>query len=134
MKDGFIEVAAATPEIKVADCAFNASSVISLIAEAEAKGAAVIVFPELCLTGGTAGDLFFTDALLSGAEEALLRIIKATNNRFCRAADYARRVNLRLRRSRFRRIAFGNRAQICAFRQRRYFRKTRFRSRAGAQS
>lgn len=78
MKDGFIKVAAATPEIKVADCAFNASSVISLIAEAEAKGAAVIVFPELCLTGGTAGDLFFTDALLSGAEEALLRIIKAT--------------------------------------------------------
>ncbi|MFR1566066.1 MAG: nitrilase-related carbon-nitrogen hydrolase, partial [Christensenellales bacterium] len=72
MKDGFIKVAAATPEIKVADCAFNASSVISLIAEAEAKGAAVIVFPELCLTGGTAGDLFFTDALLSNAEEALL--------------------------------------------------------------
>lgn len=78
MKDGFIKVAAATPEIKVADCAFNAKAVISLIAEAEEKGAAVIVFPELCLTGCTAGDLFFTDALLSGAEEALLKIIAAT--------------------------------------------------------
>lgn len=71
MKDGFVKVAALTPEIKVADCDFNASSVISLLEKAEKEEAALAVFPELCLTGYTAGDLFYGDTLLKGAEEAL---------------------------------------------------------------
>ena len=39
MKDGFIKVAAATPEIKVADPAFNKQAIIQKIEEAEQKRA-----------------------------------------------------------------------------------------------
>ena len=51
MHHGFIKVAAATPEIKVADCIINASEICRLIDEACVNGAKIIVFPELCITG-----------------------------------------------------------------------------------
>ena len=38
MKDGFIKVAAATPEIHVADCAFNADNILTLCREANEQG------------------------------------------------------------------------------------------------
>lgn len=59
MKHGFIKVAAITPKIKVADPAYNAGQIGDRLAEAYAKGAGVIVFPELCLTGYTCCDLFY---------------------------------------------------------------------------
>ena len=64
MKDGFIKVAACTPEIKVADVAFNKESIIKMIDECKDKGARLAVFPELCLTGYTCQDLFFQGLLL----------------------------------------------------------------------
>ena len=67
MKDGFIRVAAATPRIRVADCAYNTARVEELIGEAAEKGAALCVFPELVITGYTCGDLFLQDALLRAA-------------------------------------------------------------------
>ena len=48
MKDGFVKVAAATPEIRVADCDYNAERIIEIIKEAEGKGVDLLVFPELC--------------------------------------------------------------------------------------
>ena len=39
MRDGFIKVAAATPEIKVAHCDFNAKACIALIEQAAQQGA-----------------------------------------------------------------------------------------------
>ena len=39
MRDGFIKVAAATPEIKVANCDFNAKACIALIEQAAQQGA-----------------------------------------------------------------------------------------------
>ena len=71
MKDGFIKVAAATPEIHVADCVFNADNILSLCREANEKGVQAIGFPELCLTGYTCGDLFLSDALLDSVEPSL---------------------------------------------------------------
>ena len=53
MKDGFLRVASATPQIKVADCEKNADAVISMAKEAAGKGASLVVFPELCITGYT---------------------------------------------------------------------------------
>ena len=79
MKDGFVKVAAATPEIRVADCNYNADKIIEMIAEAERKQVDLLVFPELCVTGYTAGDLFYTDTLLDGAKAALTKIAEATN-------------------------------------------------------
>ena len=78
MKDGFIKVAAATPEIHVADCAFNAENILALCREANEKGVQAIGFPELCLTGSTCGDLFLHDVLLDGAKQQLLRIAEQT--------------------------------------------------------
>ena len=80
MKDGFIKVAAATPEIHVADCAFNADNILTLCREANEQGVQVVGFPELCLTGYTCGDLFLQDTLLCGAEEGLQTILEATRN------------------------------------------------------
>lgn len=78
MKDGFVKVAAGTPEIRVADCAFNAGQCIALIQEAAKSGVKVLALPELCLTGYTCGDLFLQDTLLDGAERALEQVLRAT--------------------------------------------------------
>ena len=78
MRDGFIKVAAGTPEIRVADCAYNARQCIALIREAQEQGVKVLALPELCLTGYTCGDLFFQDTLLRGAEDALGQMLEAT--------------------------------------------------------
>jgi len=78
MKDGFIRVCAATPAVRVADCEYNAGAVIALAKEAAEKGAQVVVFPELCLTGSTCGDLFLHKTLLNGAEKALSRVMEET--------------------------------------------------------
>ena len=78
MRDGFIKVAAGTPEIRVADCAYNARQCIALIREAQEQGVKVLALPELCLTGYTCGDLFLQDTLLRGAEDALGQMLEAT--------------------------------------------------------
>lgn len=78
MKNGFIKVAAVTPKIKVADTEYNAEAVCERIAECYTHGAKVIVFPELCLTGYTCGDLFLQGFLLKKALEALHRVAEAT--------------------------------------------------------
>ena len=78
MKDGFIRVAAATPDIKVADCDYNADRIIELIKQAAEEDASIVVFPELCITGYTCGDLFLQKVLLDGAKNALIKIAKET--------------------------------------------------------
>lgn len=72
MKQGFIKVAAATPEIQVADCEYNRLAVETMIAEACKQHTKVIVFPELVLTGYTCSDLFLQERLLNKAKEQLL--------------------------------------------------------------
>ena len=58
MKDGFVRIAAATPALRVADCAYNAEQTISLARRAADEGAAVVVFTELGLKGYNSGDIF----------------------------------------------------------------------------
>ena len=78
MKDGFVKVAAGTPRIRVADCAFNAASLLETIRSAERQGVKLLALPELCLTGYTCGDLFLQPALLRGAEQALATLLCET--------------------------------------------------------
>ena len=78
MKDGFIKVAAGTPEIRVADCAYNAQASIALLRQAAEQGVHLLALPELGLTGYTCGDLFFQPALLEGAKKALLALREAS--------------------------------------------------------
>lgn len=81
MKHGFVTLAAAVPSISVAAPNKNAEPICALIDEAYSKGAAVVVFPELCVTGYTCGDLFMTDSLENGAEEAVAKIIDRTRGK-----------------------------------------------------
>ncbi len=71
MRDGFIKVAAATPEIRTADPAYNEKQIERQIVRAADEKAALLVLPELVLTGYTCGDLFLQETLLNGAEAAL---------------------------------------------------------------
>ncbi len=80
MVDKFIKAAAITPDIKVGDTDFNAKSIIKNMEAARDKEAKLAVFPELCVTGYTCGDLFLQDALLTGALDALAKIINASKN------------------------------------------------------
>lgn len=80
MIHGFLRVAAATPKIKVADCEYNGDRIIEIIEECEKKEIKVVVFPELCLTGYTCGDLFLQDTLLKTALEHLKRIANVTKD------------------------------------------------------
>src|SRR6516164_4913153 len=72
---GFLRVAAATPQVRVADCAFNAQHVLALMRQAEKESVQVLVFPELALTGYTCGDLFHQPVLQRGAVEALVQLV-----------------------------------------------------------
>ena len=74
MRHGFIKVAAATPSIKVADCAYNADRILSLVKEAHEEGVHLLVLPELCITGYTCGDLFFQQALIESARECAIKV------------------------------------------------------------
>ena len=81
MRDGFIKVAAITPKIKVADCIYNSEIICRQIEEAYEHGAKILVFPELCITGYTCGDLFWQEQLLREAKKALYRILAETKGK-----------------------------------------------------
>lgn len=78
MKDGFFRVAAASPLVAVADPATNSQRIIELARQACDAGADVVVFPEMCVTGYTCGDLFHNKTLLDGARDAVRTITDAT--------------------------------------------------------
>jgi len=92
MKQGFVKVAAVTPELRLADCQANAKSAAQMILSAAKSGAKVIALPEMCLCGYTCGDLLGQDALLDGAESALFNLMKAV-----KGADVLTAVGLPLR-------------------------------------
>ena len=71
-------MAAAIPQVKVADCIFNTQQIESMIAQAEGKGVEVIVFPELCITGYTCQDLFLQHTLLEQTETAVMMLLDFT--------------------------------------------------------
>ncbi len=78
MKNGFIRVACASPELRVADCAFNAEKMTEVLKDALAKRIQLLTFPELSLTGYTCGDLFSQQVLLDGAQQALRTLLQAS--------------------------------------------------------
>ena len=80
MKDGFIKVAAITPNVKVADVDYNCQEIVKRIQEAAEKDAKVMVFPELSITGYTCQDLFLQDALLEAAKCGLKSIKNYSRN------------------------------------------------------
>ena len=78
MKDGYIRAAAMTPKIKVADCRYNTEQIKELITKAYDNKAAIVSFPELCITGYTCNDLFLQDTLIDEAYNSLIDLKKYT--------------------------------------------------------
>ena len=76
MKHGFVKVAAASPVIRVADCEYNATQILSTMREAAEAGVKVLAFPALTLTGVSCYDLISHRVLLEGAERALERVVR----------------------------------------------------------
>ena len=71
MNNGFVRVAAAIPELRVADCIYNVARMTELVRKGEDEKVQVICFPELSLTGYTCADLFQQQQLLDDAQKAL---------------------------------------------------------------
>ncbi|MBM6815460.1 NAD(+) synthase [Olsenella uli] len=79
MRDGFVKVAAVTPEVRVADVSFNVEACVAAARQAAEKdGAAVIVLPELAITGYTCEDLFWQESLVRAAEAGLAEFAART--------------------------------------------------------
>ncbi len=78
MKHQFLKAAAASPELKVADPAYNAQKIVEAIAAGAEKGTELLVFPELSLSGYTCGDLFLQKTLLKGCLDGLKTIAEST--------------------------------------------------------
>ena len=76
---GFVRAAAAVPHVRVGDPAFNARRTIALARRADERGAAVVVFPELGLSGYSGEDLFHQSALLDASERALSDVVEASS-------------------------------------------------------
>lgn len=83
MNYGFIRVAAAIPDLKVADCFYNVSQMTEMVKTADTEGVEVICFPELSITGYTCADLFFQQQLLNDALQALRDLQLKTYNTRC---------------------------------------------------
>jgi NAD+ synthase (glutamine-hydrolysing) len=80
MDDGFIRVAAATPDLRVADVSYNADQILALIRKANQGQVSLVVFPELAVTGCTCADLFLDQTLQKSAAQALSDLIRETRD------------------------------------------------------
>lgn len=81
MDYGFVRAASATPLISVADCSRNGDEICRLIDEISRTNTQLAVFPELCITGYTCGDLFLQELLVSNAKKQLIRIASHTKSK-----------------------------------------------------
>lgn len=75
---GFVRVAVVSPELRVADIAFNVQAILDAMDKSAQDNCQLVLFPELCLTGYTCADLFYQALLLSEARKALQSIAEKT--------------------------------------------------------
>ena len=78
MKDGFVKVSAVTTPVKVADVDYNVAQIIDAMKKEFKKGTKIAVFPELCITGSSCGDLYMQKVLLDAAQAGLVKIAEAS--------------------------------------------------------
>ena len=75
---GFVRVGSIVNKLVLADPISNANELVKMIKEAESKDVAIVLTPQLSLTGYTCGDLFFQEKLLSSAIEGLEIVLDET--------------------------------------------------------
>lgn len=76
---GYLRVGAAVPNVKVGDVDYNVAGILELCKEACSKQCDVVVFPELCITGYTCGDLFEQHLLMRRAQAAIETLLLETS-------------------------------------------------------
>lgn len=76
---GFYKVGAVTFPVSLGDVFANAKQINKYIEKAVKEDVQLLVFPELCITGYTCGDMFLRKELYEQAEYALRDIKTATN-------------------------------------------------------
>ncbi|MHB8125458.1 MAG: NAD(+) synthase [Desulfitobacteriaceae bacterium] len=78
---GFVRVGVGVPHLKVADPRYNIDCIIKMINKfaTEHISVQVALFPELCITGYTCGDLFNQRQLIVGAEQELGMFVRNVN-------------------------------------------------------
>ena len=74
---GFYRISTCVPRLKVADVQFNIEEMKQLAASPENREAAVLLFPELAVTGYSCADLFHNSALLDAAERGVAELAAA---------------------------------------------------------
>src|SRR5437763_15150809 len=72
---GFVRVAAAVPRVQIAEPAVNAERTLALARASADQHAALVVFPELGLSGYSIEDLFHQHAVTDGVLEGIERIV-----------------------------------------------------------
>jgi len=77
---GFARVAAAVPHVRIGDPAFNADRTLALAGEASETGAALVIFPELGISGYSIDDLLHQTALLDGVVDGIERIVAGSTS------------------------------------------------------
>src|ERR1700682_903925 len=89
LNNGIVEVAALTPtSIQIGNPKYNVDKMLELIKIVNNKNkigerqTRIVVYPELCVTGYTCGDLFNQSALLNSAKKELKRFIEESNDEF----------------------------------------------------
>lgn len=78
MRDGFLRVAAATPDVRVADPGYNREQIERIIRSEAERGTKVLAFPELALSAYTCGDLFLQDSLQTDVLSELKTLVAHT--------------------------------------------------------
>ena len=80
MQYGFIKIATAIPNLKVANCGYNIERIEKMMLKATLQHVQILCFPELCITAYTCGDLFHQQTLIEDAEIALNQLLWRTQD------------------------------------------------------
>lgn len=80
MSKSIYKVAAIAPKLTVANVTENCNEIINMIEKAKQENADIIVFPELCVSGATCGDLFFQDVLIDACHRGIREICSSTRD------------------------------------------------------
>ena len=80
MPKGFARVAAASLPVHLGDVAANEQEILSAMEPLRRQGVQLAVFPELCLTGYTLGDLLLQPLVQAASWESMLRIAEKTDS------------------------------------------------------
>ena len=69
---GFVRVGAVVPSLKIGEISHNLDELEKLAKESFSNGSSITIFPELCITGYTVGDLFQQKIMIQKSLEGLL--------------------------------------------------------------